>query len=56
MQPSHTADLPIAGRELSVVFQAILAMARVRIERDVGDDAELRKALLHSAHGARNWD
>ena len=27
MQPSHTADLPIAGRELSVVFQAILAMA-----------------------------
>ena len=27
MQQSHTADLPIATRDLSVVFQAFLTMA-----------------------------
>ena len=29
-------------------------MARVRIERDVGDDAEVGEALLQRAHGARH--
>ena len=36
------------------VDQAVLAVAGVRIERDVGDDAELGKALLQRAHGARH--
>jgi cobalt transporter subunit CbtB len=27
MQQSHTADLPVVGKDLSVVFQAVLAMA-----------------------------
>jgi cobalt transporter subunit CbtB len=27
MQQTHTAALPVAGKDLSVVFQAVLAMA-----------------------------
>jgi cobalt transporter subunit CbtB len=27
MQPSHTAALPVVSKDLSVVFQAVLAMA-----------------------------
>ena len=40
----------VAGR----VDQAVLPVARVRIERDVGDHAELGEARLQRAHGARH--
>ena len=36
------------------VDQAVLAMAGVRVERDVGDDAQRRKVRLQRAHGARH--
>ena len=42
--------LHVAG----VVDEAVLAVAGVRIERDVGDHAEVGKALLQRAHGARH--
>ena len=35
-----------------VVDEAVLAVRRERIERDVGDDAEFGKRLLERAHGA----
>ena len=37
-----------------LVDEAVLPMARVGIERDVGDDADFRKALLQFAHAARH--
>ena len=35
-----------------VVDDAVLTVRRVRIQRDVGDDAELRHRLLDRTHGA----
>ena len=37
-----------------VVEQAVLSVARVRVERDVGDHAELGKPFLDGAHGSRD--
>ena len=36
----------------AVLQQAVMAVARVGVERDVGEDADLGHGLLDGAHGA----
>ena len=37
-----------------LIDDAILAMRRIRIERDIGQNAKVREALFERAHGAGN--
>ena len=52
--PRQRRDGQVVRHVAAGVEQAVLAMAGVGIERDVGDDAERRKARLQRAHGARH--
>ena len=46
-------DCRIVGHVAALVDQAVLAVAGVRVERDVGHNPQRRKAVLQSADGAR---
>jgi hypothetical protein len=46
-------DCRIVGHIAGLVEQAVLAVAGVRVERDVGHDSQRRKAGLQSPDGAR---
>ena len=50
--PHQRLDRHVVQHVAGVVDDPVLAVRRVRIERDVGDDAELGHGLLERAHGA----
>ncbi len=45
---------PVVDHVTRGVDEPVLAVDRIRVERHVGDDADLRKALLHFANAARD--
>jgi hypothetical protein len=54
IRPAHQhGDRFVIENIAGVVDQAVLSVARVRIERDVGDHAEFREALLEGCDRLR---